>query len=102
MKIQFKKEMKSASKIRNKGYYFVILKLSCRIFNLIERLRVDFPLLNRPFIYGKGNYQTILIKDMLKIRHRLTDINYDFHTELNRILDKSGMIVKVSHISELN
>ena len=56
MKSQLKKEFKTASKIRNKGYYFVILKLSCRIFNLIERLRVDFPLLNRPFIYNNGNY----------------------------------------------
>lgn len=34
-----------------KATYFILLKLSCRIFNQIERLRVDNPLLNRPFIF---------------------------------------------------
>ena len=38
---QFEDEVDESKDIRAKGYYFIILKLSCRIYNQIERLRVD-------------------------------------------------------------
>lgn len=33
--------------------YFLLLKIAYQLFNQIERLRVDHPLLNRPFIFKK-------------------------------------------------
>ena len=38
-----------------KATYFIILKSSFRLFNHIERMRIDNPLLNRPFIYKGAN-----------------------------------------------
>ena len=52
---QFQGEVEEATEIRAKGYYFIILKLSTRIFNQVERLRIDYPILNRPFIYNREN-----------------------------------------------
>jgi len=52
---QFEDELDELSDVRAKGYYFIILKQSCRIYNQIERLRVDNPLLNRPFIFMGKN-----------------------------------------------
>ena len=54
---QFDDEVDECSDIRAKGYYYIILKLSCRIHNQVERLRVDNPMLNRPFIYDEANLQ---------------------------------------------
>lgn len=34
-----------------KQFYFTLLKISCRIYNQVQRLRIDNPMLNRPFIY---------------------------------------------------
>ena len=50
------------------GFYMVVLKLSCKMYNQIEKLKEDNPMLNRPFIYNKNNLQTTLIKDQLNIR----------------------------------
>ena len=38
---------------RVRALYTIILKLSQKIHLLIARLRVDHPLLNRPFVYGR-------------------------------------------------
>ena len=35
-----------------KATYFILLKVSFRIYGSIERLRVDNPMLNRPFFFN--------------------------------------------------
>lgn len=99
---QFLVELNECSNIRAKGYYYVILKLSGRIYNQIERLRVDHPLLNRPFIYANSNYCPYLIKDGLILRRIVAKSHPDIKEEIDRVLDKSGKIVPLSLIVELN
>lgn len=38
-----------------KTVYSEIVKISFRTYNQIEKLRVDNPMLNRPFIFNKNN-----------------------------------------------
>jgi hypothetical protein len=45
-----------------KNYYNGLVRLSCRLFNQIDRLRVDTPMLNRPFVYGGEDLQIVMIK----------------------------------------
>ena len=68
---QFEEEVDDCTDVRAKGYYYIVLKLSCRIYNQVERLRVDNPMLNRPFIYHRKNMQTALVNDQLNIRENL-------------------------------
>lgn len=90
---QFQEEFNDASETRAKGYYFILLKLSTRIFNQVERLRIDFPMLNRPFIYNRENLQNALVRDGLNIRNNLIKKFKSLKPDLNRILDKSGKII---------
>ena len=99
---QFEGEFKECSDIRAKGYYYIILKLSCRIFNQIERLRVDNPLLNRPFIYNDKNLQVTLVRDCLNIRNNMIKQFRTLKDDLDRVLDKSGKIVKIKSIISFN
>lgn len=92
---QFQEEVDEATHMRAKGYYFIILKISTRIFNQIERLRIDFPILNRPFIYNRENFQNALVRDGMNIRNNLIKRFKELKSELNRILDKSGKIVQM-------
>ena len=87
-----------------KATYFILLKLSCRIFNQIERLRVDNPLLNRPFIFKNQNMQNLMIKQVLNVRQNLRARFLELSKKevLDRILDKSGKIIKLSELSLLN
>ena len=52
---QFEYELDEISPLHAKDYYYQILKMSCRIYNQVEHLRKDNPLLNRPFIFNKVN-----------------------------------------------
>jgi len=92
---QFEDEVDDCTAIRAKGYYYIVLKLSCRIYNQIERLRVDNPMLNRPFIYNRKNTQGSLVSDQLNIRENLVKRFRDLKPDLGRVLDKSGRIVKL-------
>ena len=38
-----------------KAAYFLLLKVAFRIFCQVDRLRVDNPMLNRPFVYNGDN-----------------------------------------------
>lgn len=59
---QFESEIDLIDENRARQYYDVALKLSVRVWNQIDRLRVDNPLLNRPFIFNHSNLQSLLIK----------------------------------------
>ena len=52
--IYFSFEEKTSAEQARKNYD-TLLKQSARLYNIIERLRNDNPMLNRPFIYGKHN-----------------------------------------------
>jgi len=90
---QFDEEVEKCTDIRAKGYYFIILKLSTRIHNQIERLRVDNPMLNRPFIFNRENFQSSLVKQQLFIRDSLIKRYRHLKKDFDRVLDKSGKIV---------
>jgi len=51
----FEAELYSLSAQEAKTTYFALLKLGFRVWNQIDRLRVDNPLLNRPFVLGGSN-----------------------------------------------
>jgi hypothetical protein len=51
--------------------YDSMLKLSFRLFNQIDRLRVDNPLLNRPFIVNKKDIQAICIEKTQQARQKM-------------------------------
>ena len=55
---KFEDELGNISTQEAKATYFIILKLSFRLYNMVDRLRVDNPMLNRPFIYNGLNIQT--------------------------------------------
>jgi hypothetical protein len=52
---QFEYELDEVSPLQAKDYYLQLLKMSTRIYNQIEHLRNDNPLLNRPFVFNKVN-----------------------------------------------
>jgi arsenate reductase-like glutaredoxin family protein len=52
---QFEAELDKMDSERAKAFYSLVLKMSTRIYNQIERLRSDNPMLNRPFIYNNQN-----------------------------------------------
>jgi len=61
-------------------------------------------MLNRPFIYQQTNLQAHMIKQILNIR---TNLKNKFEslfpkTELDQILDKTGKIIKISELSQIN
>ena len=101
---QFEYELDEILPLRAKDYYYQILKMSCRIFNQIEHLRNDNPLLNRPFIFNKVNLQNHIIKQVLNIRRNLMKRFKSLKNEgeLDQVLDKTGKIVKVKDIITLN
>ena len=65
----------------------------------MERLRVDYPILNRPFIYNRENLQNSLVRDGLNIRSNLIKRFKDLKPDLNRILDKSGKIIQLLEVN---
>lgn len=62
---------KSMTDATAKQYYFTLLKISCKIYNMVQMLRIDHPMLNRPFIYQGVNLQTHMIKQILNVRENL-------------------------------
>jgi len=52
---EFEAELFALSPQDAKDTYYTLLKLGFRIWNQVERLRVDNPLLNRPFIVNGAN-----------------------------------------------
>ena len=71
---------------------------------MVQMLRTDHPMLNRPFIYQGKNLQTNMIKQILNVRE---NINKKYETlrlnkELDRVLDKTGKIILVTELSLLN
>lgn len=99
---QLDSEFRHCSEVRAKGYYYILLKLSCRMFNQIERLRVDNPMLNRPFVYDDKNLQVSLVRDCLNLRNNLIKQFKGLKNELDRVLDKSGKIVNISNLIQFN
>lgn len=87
-----------------KQYYFTLLKLSCKIYNMVQLLRTDHPMLNRPFIYQGVNLQTHMIKQILNVRENLNKKfpSLQQNKALDRVLDKTGKIILVSELSLLN
>lgn len=59
-------------------------------------------MLNRPFIYNRENLQNALVRDQINIRNNLIKRFRDLKADLNRILDKSGKIIQVQVVVELN
>lgn len=83
---------------RASAYYWLILKSSCKLFNLVYRLRKDHPLVNRPFIYNEENLQKVLVRDILNLRQVLLRKFPWLRDELSRALDRRGNIVKVTEL----
>lgn len=95
------KEMGSEmNDVMAKQYYFTLLKISCRIYNQVQRLRVDHPMLNRPFIYQGVNLQRHMIKQILNVRENLNKLYSTLkeNKELDRVLDKTGKIILVQEL----
>ena len=99
---QFESEVDEASETRAKGYYYILLKISTKLHNQIERLKVDNPMLHRPFIYQRKNHQTVLVRDQVNIRENLIRRFRGLKDELDRVLDKSGKIIRIETLIELN
>lgn len=87
-----------------KAAYFLLLKVAFRIFCQVDRLRVDNPMLNRPFVYNGDNLQNQLVRQTLNLRHNLRKRFPALKTkdELEQILDKTGKIIKMSELTTLN
>lgn len=87
-----------------KAAYFVLLKVSFRIYGSIDRLRVDHPMLNRPFIFAGWNLQNQMIKQTLNLRYNLRKRYESLRgkDQIDRILDKTGRIIKVTELTTLN
>ena len=49
-------------------HYQSLLKTSCKMYNQIETLRADNPLLNRPFMFQGQNLQPTLLKEQVDVR----------------------------------
>lgn len=79
-------------------YYFIALKNSCKLFNMIARLRKDHALLQRPFIYNKENLQHVLVKDMLNLRRVLIKQFNELvaSNALDRVLNRKGKIIQIT------
>lgn len=99
---QLDDELLSCTELRAKGYYFVLLKLSCKLFNLMEALKVNHPMMNRPFMYKEKQMQPTLIRDTLELRSKLIRKFRSLKKQLDRVLDKSGHIVRVDVLTTLN
>ena len=99
---QFEAEVEEASETRAKGYYYVLLKLSTKLHNQVERLKVDNPMLHRPFVYQRRNLQTVLVRDQVNIRDNLVKRFRGLKGELDRVLDKSGKIIRIETLIEMN
>ena len=71
---------------------------------MVQMLRTDHPMLNRPFIYQGVNLQTHMIKQVLNVRENLNKkfVSLRSNKELDRVLDKTGKIILVSELSLLN
>lgn len=61
-------------------------------------MRVDNPMLNRPFMYNGQNLQQNLIREQLSIREALSKhLGPAAKSSLDRVLDKQGRIVRIQH-----
>ena len=49
---KFEKDLDSIDSTKAKEYYFSLLKDSRLLYNKIERLKIDNPMLNRPFFFN--------------------------------------------------
>lgn len=90
---QFATEIVTCSEKRAKGYYFVLLKMSHQLFGQVERLRVDHPMLNRPFMFNDESLQTTLVREQMRLHRRVVKVFPNVREEVNRVLDKSGQVV---------
>ena len=78
-----------------KDSYDSILKASCKLYNRVERMRVDNPLLNRPFMYNGQNLQSNLLREQLNIRDLVIKKHGTAVESLvDSVLDKAGRIVR--------
>lgn len=59
-------------------------------------------MLHRPFIYQRKNHQTVLVRDQVNIRENLIRRFRGLRDELDRVLDKSGKIIRIETLIELN
>ena len=72
-----------------KEEYSKILKMSCKLFIQVERMRVDNPMLNRPFMYNGQNLQQTLIRDQINIRDVIIkQIGPSAISQIDKVLDK--------------
>ena len=71
--------------------YKKMLKVSWSIFNTIEHLRLDHPMLNRPFVYGgNSSLQQIVVKELIVLRGDLLKGHPEHKSKLSYVLDTSG------------
>ena len=59
-------------------------------------------MLNRPFMFDGNNLQTVLVRDVLKMRKMMIDVFPSIKSQLSSVLDKSGHILKISQLVKLN
>lgn len=68
---RFEKDLDRMDSNKAKEYYMQLLKDSRLLYNKIERLKVDNPMLNRPFFFNQKNLQSQMIKQLINIRENL-------------------------------
>lgn len=85
-------------------FYRSLLGQSARLHGLIERMRSDNPLLQRPFVYEGENLQSRMVKQQLEIRNSLRDRFKELKkdADLSQILDRTGKIIAISELVRLN
>ena len=83
-------------------YYFIALKNSCKLYNMVARLRKDHALLQRPFIYNKENLQHVLVKEILHLRRVLIKQFNELVAcnALDRVLNRKGKIIQITDRDE--
>ena len=81
--------------------YKKFVKLGTRIYNSIETLRVDHPMLNRPFIFNGSSMQNKIVKVTLQMRKLLIKTKgRDLKNALKMVLDKNGRMVEYYSLKE--
>ena len=60
---------------------------------MITGLRVDYPVLNRPFIFDKKNVQNHLAEETVNLRKNLLVYVTEAKHKLSKVLDAKGKIV---------
>ena len=82
------------------AFYTKRVKLSARICNWVAALRVDHPMLDRPFVYAKTNAVNQLIKETLTHRRQLVKRFPDLRKDFGLILDRKGNLANIHELKE--